>query len=173
MNLDGLDLFDQWELLECNCHQPSVAYVGWQVKHTWLSKFIVWEGWFLVIGLVGHWVFKARWSRQGHLGFKSLRVKGILVGQREGLTFNFPCLWNVCFEFISPMLIVEFLWISFEVKMGFVYRVLKHVRWAPTRERRGTNNPVEFLNHKNWGNWCTKNCHVSYLEKDLLPIKFT
>ena len=72
------------------------------------------------------------------------------------------------------MLVVEFSWTSFEVKMGFVCRILKHGRWAIMREKMGTNDWVlGLLDHSNWRKWCTRRCHVLSPEKRLLTNQIT
>lgn len=42
------------------------------------------------------------------------------------------------------ILVVDFLWTTFEVKMVLVCRILKHGRWAIPRESMGMNNPLDF-----------------------------
>ena len=61
------------------------------------------------------------------------------------------------------MLVVEFPWASFEVKMAFTCRIFQHERRTISKEKIGMNNP-SILKIKNEGK-CTQEHAIFFLTR--------
>ena len=77
----------------------------------------------------------------------------------HSLILNVPSLWKGCLSACGSMLVVEFGWTSFEVKMGFLCRILKHERELFPRNN-WHERPFMFIDRRNWEKQCTRKCHV-------------